>query len=287
MKKLILLLPAVAAVALMIFGRPELALHIVLACAAAEVFSLFAPQMYFISAASQLLDDRRAPLWRTALLLTLLGAAAAVAIGVFLGVGNAAPAVYMALLMAAETLRQKPGKGGALLSAGLLKAFPEAFLMRGLYLVPAAALCVGAWYGLGVSTAPAYAVGLIAFSLLRVENRPSGAEVERFPVRWIAGGLLTALCAAAGFNGVFSAAYCAWGVIAALLPVRHGGKAWLCALLTLLQAAAGAAGAWFGMSMAAGAAALALWALIFLLQRRSVYAAWLPLRARMIRRRAK
>lgn len=283
MKRIFLVLAAAAL--LMI---PQHALPAALALSLAEIFSLFAPEMYYIAAAQELRDDRRAGLWNFALLLSLAGAAVSGAATVLLGYGRIPAAVgagYMLVRVVIERFRQPSGgKAKPLLCASLLCALPEALLLRGVYLIPAAALCFGLWYAAGVSTVPAYAAGLAVFALLRTDNVPSGAEVERFPARWVIGGLLTACCALSGFNGVFSAVYCAWGVIAALLCVRRGGKAWLCALLTVLQALCGGAGAYLG-SVPVAAAAFIPAMLMLLLQRRALYAAWLPLRAKMIRRK--
>lgn len=187
------------------------------------------------------------------------------------------------------TVTAQPGMraGVAKPSAAIFRALPEAMASRALYLIPAAALLAAAWQAWHVNTLPAYAAGLIAFSLLRTDSDMRGADLERFGVRWLPGGVLTGLCVLLGWNGVFSAVYCAWGVIVALLPVRHGGAAWLCALLVVLQAVCG----WLGCSgvlpvLAAAGIAFALVLLMIPLQRRAIYAAWLPVRAWAIRRRA-
>ena len=96
----------------------------------------------------------------------------------------------------------------------------------------------------------------------------------------------TALCVALGWNGVFSALYCAWGVICALLfaPGRRSGREWLCALLCALQGLCGLLLAVKGVLAVPLACALLL--PMALLLRGALYAAWLPLRAWFIRRRA-
>lgn len=170
----------------------------------------------------------------------------------------------------------------------LFRALPEAMLSRALYLIPAAALLIGGWHGWHVSTVLAYAAGLAVFSALRIDTELRGAAQERFGVRWLFGGLMTAICVLLGWNGVFSAAYCVWGVIAALLPVQRSGRAWLCALLVLLQAVCGYFGG-CGMlnGWIAAAAAFALAAAMALVQKDAIYAAYLPVRAWFIRRKAR
>lgn len=173
-------------------------------------------------------------------------------------------------------------------TARLFRALPEALLSRMLYIVPAAALLIAGWRVWNISTVLAYAAGLAGFSALRIDTQLRGAAEERFGVRWLFGGIWTALCVFLGWNGVFSAAYCAWGVIAALLPAQRSGQAWLCALLTAAQAVCGWIGG-FGLmnGWMAGLAALALAAVMAFAQRRAVYAAWLPVRAWFIRRKAR
>lgn len=291
MKQIVLTAFAVVLMVLVLAGMPEIALYAAAGCALAEVFSLFAAEMYFVSAAVELSDARHKGLWHMALLLGVFGAAVAAGALWLLGLGviAAVPAAYMAVRLAVEFVRVRPaGKASPGLAAGLLRALPEALLLRGMYLLPAAALLVAAWYGWGVNTVWAYAAGLAVFSALRVDNSPApGAEAERFPVRWIIGAAVTAVLSALGWNGVFSAAYCAWGVIAALLPVRHGGKAWLCALLVTLQALCGVIGVTVGMVLPGAAAAAVLGLCVIALQRKAIYAAYLPVRAWMIRRRAR
>ncbi|MBQ5923599.1 MAG: hypothetical protein IIW91_09715, partial [Alistipes sp.] len=171
-------------------------------------------------------------------------------------------------------------------SKALFRALPEAMLSRALYLVPAAAMLIAGWHVWHISTVLAYAAGLAAFSALRIDTELRGAAKERFGVRWLFGGVLTAVCVVLGWNGVFSAAYCAWGVIAALLPVQRNGRAWLCVLLAVLQAVCGCAGG-YGLvnGWIAGGAALA--AGMALVQKNALYAAYLPVRAWFIRRKAR
>lgn len=289
MRKTIHILFAAALIGLALAGHSQLMLYIALAGALAEACALFAPEMYFVSAVMELDDSRRSGLWRTALLLGVVGAALATLLTVVVGLSSPVPAIWLLVLLIAVRLRVRPGGGKhPFFVASLLRAFPEAFLLRGVYLVPALALLAGAWYGWGVNTLPAYAAGLLAFSALRVENRLSGAEIERFGVRWVFGALATAICALLGWNGVFSAVYCAWGVIAALLPVQRNGRAWLSALLVGVQAVCGyLAGYGLMNGWIAAAAALALTALLAAVQARAIYAAWLPVRAWFIRRRAR
>lgn len=173
-------------------------------------------------------------------------------------------------------------------TAALFRALPEALLSRALYLVPAAAGLIVCWHVWHINTVLAYAAGLAAFSALRIDTELRGAAKERFGMRYLLGGLLMTICVLLGWNGVFSAAYCAWGVIAALLPVQRNGRAWLCALLVALQAVVGAVSG-YGLlnGWIAGAAALALTGLMAVGQKHALYAAWLPVRAWFIRRKAR
>lgn len=201
----------------------------------------------------------------------------------------------MALLIVAELLIRLnllPGSDfvwpGVRPTATLLRALPEALVSRALYLIPAAALCLAAWYTWRVNTVLAFAAGLAAFSALRIDVQLRGPEAERFGVRWVFGALATATCALLGWNGVFSAVYCAWGVIASLLPVQRNGRTWLSALMVCVQAVCGyLAGYGLMNGWIAAAAALGMTTLLAAVQARAIYAAWLPVRAWFIRRRAR
>ena len=168
----------------------------------------------------------------------------------------------------------------------LCRQLPDALRARALYLVPATAACIALYALCGVQTILAFCAGLTAFSALSVDSERRGEQRERFPARWLIGGAATALCVALGWNGVFSALYCAWGVICALLfaPGRRSGREWLCALLCALQGLCGLLLAVKGVLAVPLACALLL--PMALLLRGALYAAWLPLRAWFIRRRA-
>ena len=168
----------------------------------------------------------------------------------------------------------------------LCRQLTDALRARALYLVPATAACIALYALCGVQTILAFCAGLTAFSALSVDSERRGEQRERFPARWLIGGAATALCVALGWNGVFSALYCAWGVICALLfaPGRRSGREWLCALLCALQGLCGLLLAVKGVLAVPLACALLL--PMALLLRGALYAAWLPLRAWFIRRRA-
>lgn len=331
--------------ALAIIGNAEVALQLGMAMAVAEIFSLCAAEMYYISAALELDDRQRRRLGSTAMLMalaSLIGLTGLWALGCIPGKMIAVGAAYAVLRVQLERARlncnramagivgalgilvmalpeaamrlpfeqsiflpagagiavlaaeigilatAQPGaRGLAKPTAQVFRALPEALLSRTAYILPAVALCLAAWRVWSVNTVLAYAAGLAAFGVLRVDGELRGAAQERFGVRWLPGGLLAAICVLLGWNGVFSAVYCVWGVIAALLPVRHGAAVWGCALLAVLQAVCGVLGG-YGL-LPVGAAAgivLALVVLMALLQRGAIYAAWLPVRARRIRRRA-
>lgn len=346
MRAIFLALVALSVGAVAIIGGAEQAFLLAMVMAMAELGCLCAPEMYFISAASEIDDRQRARLGNTAAWM-VFGSAAAVALLVWLAGASvewiAVGAVYamlrvqferarvicrrfvpvvigagtlllpfaaqvlpwdfarafavggLALIVVAELLIRLnllPGSDfvwpGIRPTAALFRALPEALASRALYLIPAGALCLAAWYAWRVNAVLAYAAGLAAFGALRIDVWLRGPEEERFGARWLLGGLMTAVCALLGWNGVFSAVYCAWGVIAALLPVQRNGRAWLCALLTTLQAVCGYASGcgWLNGWLAAGVAVALLIVMIFV-QKRALYAAWLPVRAWFIRRRAK
>lgn len=200
----------------------------------------------------------------------------------------------MALVIVAELLIRLnllPGSDfvwpGVRPTATLFRALPEALVSRALYLIPAAALCLAAWYTWRVNTVLAFAAGLAAFSALRIDVQLRGPEAERFGVRWLFGGLMMAGCVLLGWNGVFSAISCAWGVIASLLPVQRNGHAWLCTLLIAFQAACGyASGCGLLNGWIAVGIVFALLIAMAFAQKHTVYAAWLPVRAWYIRRKA-
>lgn len=262
-------------------------MDILLAVLMAEGVSLFAPEMLYVAAALEMDDARRKGLRNPAVVLAALGVAAAWA--VYGRVPGIAALLVMIVHLAwcGRVLRgmQRGVKAAPFVNLQLFRALPEALLLRGAFVIPALALLAGLWYGMGIGTAVACVPGWVLYGLLRVYNQPRGAEIERFGARWVPASAVVALCAALGFNGVFSAVYCLWAALAALLPVQRNGRAWLCALLVLAQAALGAAGAWFGMAYIAWAAPVLLLPVI-LLQKGALYAAYLPLRAKMIRRRA-
>ena len=285
-RKLFLALIAIILIVLALIGHAQQAMYLAMALTVSEILSLFAPEMLYIAAATELDDRRRAGQWNLAFLLALVGAGLAVGLTYMIGVGCSAAAAYMPARVLLEKFRLRIGMRFAV-SGSLFRGLPEALLLRGICMIPATALLIGAWYGWGINTVLPFAAGLLAFGLLRVENRPVGAETERFGARWVFGAILTAACVLTAWNGVFSAVYCAWAVVAALIPVIADGKARLCCVLVVLQAVCGAAGVWFGMSLAGGAAALALALVIAAVQRGAIYAASLPLRAWLIRRRVK
>lgn len=168
----------------------------------------------------------------------------------------------------------------------LLKQLPRA-ASRAAFLIPATAACVALHALCGVQTVLSYAAGLTVFALLNIEAEPRGAAQERFPVLWLLGGIATLACVALGWNGVVSGMYCAWAVLCAVLlaPGQFSGRSLLCALLTALQGACG----WLlsvSPALAAPAACVPLVLMIVLL-RGPIYAAWLPVRAWLIRRRAR
>lgn len=171
-------------------------------------------------------------------------------------------------------------------SLELLSRLPRALASRASYLIPATAACLALYVGCNVQTVLPFAVGLTVFSALSVDAELRGQQKARFPARWLIGGVLTLICVALGWNGVFSGAYCAWGVICALLlaPGQFSGRALLCALLTAIQGACGAL-IYVNPALAAPASCVPLIIMAVLL-RRAVYEAWLPVRAWFIRRRA-
>ncbi len=169
----------------------------------------------------------------------------------------------------------------------LLRQLPRALKARAVWLLPATAACLALYVRWGVQTALAFSAGLTAFSALSIDAEARGEQQERFPVRWLIGGAATLACVALGWNGALSGAYCAWGAICAVLfaPGQAiSGRALLCALLTALQGACGL----LSFAHPALAAPMACVPLILMavLLRRSIYAAWLPVRAWFIRRRA-
>ena len=265
-------------------------MDILLAVLMAEGVSLFAPEMLYVAAALEMDDARRKGLRNPAVVLAALGVAAAWA--VYGRVPGIAALLVMIVHLAwcGRVLRgmQRGVKAAPFVNLQLFRALPEALLLRGAFVIPALALLAGLWYGMGIGTAVACVPGWVLYGLLRVYNQPRGAEIERFGARWVPASAVVALCAALGFNGVFSAVYCAWGVIAALLPVQRNGRAWLSALLVGVQAVCGyLAGYGLMNGWIAAAAALALTALLAAVQARAIYAAWLPVRAWFIRRRTR
>lgn len=281
MRMLFLMIAALVPAAAVLCIRPDAAFFLALSMAAAEAGSLFAPEMYYVSAAAELNDAHRKGLWHMAWLLMLVGIALA---WLAADMRCIAAAVYglARLMIEHRIVGGAQEKARPIVDVSLLRALPEALLLRGLYILPAAGLLAYLYFGMGVNTVLPYAAGLLLYGLIRVYNEPRGAEAERFGARWCIAALATALT---GFVGVFGAVYCAWAALGALLPVQRNARAWLCALIVLLQAALGAAGAHFGMVYITIIAAVLCLPVLFV-QKAALYAAYLPLRARHIRRRA-
>ena len=162
----------------------------------------------------------------------------------------------------------------------LLRWFPDALKQRGCFVIPAFAALTALKLTGTAETAFSCAAGFAVFALLSCEDELIGEERQRFLARWLAGAALTAAAAVLNRDGAFSGAYCALGVICAMLSSGGmNGKSLLCALLTLAAAACAV------LPFPARAAAVVPVLLAAAILRENLYSAWLPVRAWFIRRR--